>query len=172
MAPALLWQGGRAERGAEAGEGSVEETARILVGIDFSEGAAQALKHARVLADRFGGVVVPVHVVDGYPRTGPTEVRAREWLEGAGLELPDMVVRHGSAWVELVRYARETGPMMIVMGSHGASGFQPLSLGSTVSRLGVLSPYPVLVVTSAETGVAARAKVPAAAAATDRREAD
>jgi nucleotide-binding universal stress UspA family protein len=47
-----------------------------------------------------------------------------------------------------VRYAHEIMPAMIVVGSHGTSGFQPLSLGSTAARLAVLSPFPVLVVTA------------------------
>jgi nucleotide-binding universal stress UspA family protein len=126
---------------------------RILVGIDYSEGSARALHEARALAAKLGGELVGLHVVESFRRDGDGRAaagRAREARPGAvGFE-GRVEVRQGFAWMELVRYAREIDPVMIVVGSHGASGFQPLALGSTAARLGVLSPYPVLVVTASE----------------------
>jgi nucleotide-binding universal stress UspA family protein len=89
-----------------------------------------------------------VHVAERHDHAGwnADDVSAR-WLQSSGVEKESLVVRSGFPWVELVRYAHESQPLMIVVGSHGTSGFQPLALGSTAGRMGVLSPFPVLVVT-------------------------
>jgi nucleotide-binding universal stress UspA family protein len=129
----------------------VQANVRILVGVDFSEGSVRALAEARGLADRLGGELVGLHVEESFGRRGSDDgSRRAELAERVGLRPADLMVRRGFAWMELVRYAREIEPMVIVVGSHGASGFQPLALGSTAARLGVLSPYPVLVVTASE----------------------
>jgi nucleotide-binding universal stress UspA family protein len=127
---------------------------RILVGVDFSDGSARALAEARGLSARVGGELVGLHVEESFGRRdsddGAGRAELAELAERAGLATGSLVVRRGFAWMELVRYAREIEPMVIVVGSHGSSGFQPLALGSTAARLGVLSPYPVLVVTASE----------------------
>jgi nucleotide-binding universal stress UspA family protein len=128
----------------------VERGARILVGTDFSEGAALALETARGLASRLGARIEIVHVIERYGDTDwLTDGPALEWLQRLGIDRDALVVRSGFPWVELVRHAHDSPPIMIVVGSHGSSGFQPLALGSTAGRMGVLSPYPVLVVTGA-----------------------
>jgi nucleotide-binding universal stress UspA family protein len=123
----------------------------ILVGIDFSEGAERALAQARHLAQWLGTKVSLVHVVESFDSGSwiPDEP-AIAWLERNRVDSSGLVVRQGFPWVELVRYGHEVNPGMIVVGSHGLSGFQPLAPGSTAARLGVLSPFPVLVVTSAK----------------------
>jgi nucleotide-binding universal stress UspA family protein len=124
---------------------------RILVGVDFSDGSARAVAEARGLAVRLGGELVGLHVEESFARSGSDDGSMRaELAERVGLRPADLLVRRGFAWMELVRYAREIEPLVVVVGSHGASGFQPLALGSTAARLGVLSPYPVLVVTASE----------------------
>ncbi len=42
--------------------------------------------------------------------------------------------------------ADELGADLIVVGSHGDTGYQPLSLGSTAARVGLCAAPPVLVV--------------------------
>lgn len=125
----------------------MEQGGRILVGTDFSEGSALALNAARAFASRLGAKLDAMHVVESYgEQDWRSDDNVAAWLVRGGLELGAIVVRSGYPWIELVRYARETAPIMIVVGSHGMSGFQPLSLGSTAGRIGILSPYPVLVV--------------------------
>jgi nucleotide-binding universal stress UspA family protein len=60
-----------------------------------------------------------------------------------------VAVRHGHAWIEIVRHALEISAAVIVLGSHGASGVQPLSLGSTAYRVALRAPCPVLFVSRA-----------------------
>lgn len=120
---------------------------RVLVGIDFSEGAARAVVEARKLAEWLGGDVVPVYVHAGFRerewQPGPEQVA---WLDALSLDAGSVVVRRGLPWVELVRQAESGCAAMIVAGSHGASGFQPVALGSTAARLAIFSPYPVVLV--------------------------
>lgn len=126
---------------------------RILVGTDFSDGAALALETARGLAERLGARIEIVHVVERYGDVDwLTDGAALEWLARLGVDRDALAVRSGFPWVELVRHAHDCAPIMIVVGSHGSSGFQPLALGSTAGRMGVLSPYPVLVVTGSAAG--------------------
>lgn len=126
---------------------------RILVGLDFSEGSARALAEARQLGRKLGLEVRALHVAEGFPAPGAGG-RVPERPELAAVDGAPVEVRHGYPWVELVRYAHEILPAMIVVGSHGTSGFQPLALGSTAARLAVLSPFPVLVVTASARGAA------------------
>ncbi|MBI4521189.1 MAG: universal stress protein [Gemmatimonadetes bacterium] len=131
------------------------ELPRVLVGVDFSEASAQALIEARRLARRLEAEIVVVHVYDGGRRDwrlGPTQ---RAWLDAVSLDPAALVVRRGLPWVEIVREARQVDDgsvTLIVAGSHGASGFQPLALGSTATRLALHSPYPVLLISSRDHG--------------------
>jgi nucleotide-binding universal stress UspA family protein len=116
----------------------------VMVGTDFSDTAAVALLEARRLGALLGAPVQVVHVVEARAQAWPA--RADEWLRDGGLAAEDVVIRPGSPWVELVRYAEEVGPALMVLGSHGASGFQPLSIGSTASRVTVNARCPVVLV--------------------------
>jgi nucleotide-binding universal stress UspA family protein len=119
----------------------------ILVGTDFSAGAAAALAEARRIAAPLGLELAVVHVVEGYGAgTWRAGGEAERWLADGAVRLDDLVVRSGLPWIELVREAERTGAAMLVVGSHGRSGFQPVALGSTATRLGILSPRPVLLV--------------------------
>jgi nucleotide-binding universal stress UspA family protein len=144
----------------------------MLVGIDFSDGAALALAEARRLTDRLGADLELLHVEE---TQGPAGWRddpgVRAWLAALGVDAAGLTVRRGQPWVELARHARETEPVLVVVGSHGVSGFQPVALGSTAARLGVSSPFPVVVVTraAARGRHGAAAPSPAAAASPDRR---
>lgn len=120
---------------------------RILVGIDFSDGAARAVEEARRLAERVGAELLAVHVLQGYQgRAWQPVPEQLLWMEAQGLDPSAVVVRRGLPWVELVREAEYGSAWLIVVGSHGASGFQPVALGSTAARLAILSPYPVVLV--------------------------
>jgi nucleotide-binding universal stress UspA family protein len=119
----------------------------VVVGTDFSAAAAAALYEGRRLAQQLGAVVEVVHVVDGGPPRGWGESgQAGRWLKEAALEPSALVVRYGSPWIELSRYAGEAHPSALVVGVHGRSGYQPLSLGSTATRVSLHARCPVLLV--------------------------
>jgi nucleotide-binding universal stress UspA family protein len=118
----------------------------IVVGIDFSDGAARALRVAERLGRETGAEVLPVHVGD----SARWEMCAENtrWLQEARLDPERVMLRFGAAWAQIVRCALEEDASYIAVGSHGLSGFQPLAPGSTTARLLTHSPVPVLVGTA------------------------
>ena len=120
----------------------------VVVATDFSSVSAQALEVGRKLAERLSVPLELLHVREGLVRHSDWTPREdeEEWLRRAGVVLADVVVRSGTPWLEIVRYAQERPAEVVVVGTHGSTGFQPLSLGSTASRLAILSPRPVLLV--------------------------
>jgi nucleotide-binding universal stress UspA family protein len=115
----------------------------VLAGIDFSEGAMSALREARWLARRAGLDLQVLHVAEPGPPWRP-DTTDREWLRGVSFDPAMVLVRQGRPWVEIVRHAHEVSAAVIVLGSHGASGFQALTLGSTASRVALRATCPVL----------------------------
>ncbi|HSJ09176.1 MAG TPA: universal stress protein [Longimicrobiales bacterium] len=119
----------------------------VLVGTDFSDTAALALQEAQRLAAMLGTGVTLMHVVDGAPGIGwGHSGEAGTWLERAGIQPQQVVVRFGSPWVEVTRYVSEVAPALVVVGSHGRSGYQPLTIGGTASRISMHSRVPVVLV--------------------------
>lgn len=120
--------------------------AAVVAGVDESETSRRALLAAVELAARLPAQLAIVHVAErGLPDPPVKRGPAPWWLSDAPASA-SLVVRHGLAWVELARYAAESNAMMLVIGSHGRSGVNPLNLGSTAAKLTLLAPCPVLVV--------------------------
>jgi nucleotide-binding universal stress UspA family protein len=125
----------------------VDGVGPVVVGTDFSDTAASALHEGRRLAVLLGARLEVVHVADG--SAGPVwqlPPAGSEWLGQGGVEPDQLVVRFGSGWVELARYAADASPSLMVVGSHGRSGYQPLTLGSTAARLSLQACCPVVIV--------------------------
>jgi nucleotide-binding universal stress UspA family protein len=119
----------------------------VLVGTDFSPGAAAALAEARHLATRMGCALRVVHVVEAARASGwQPSAEARQWLTRAQLDEDALDVRFGRAWIELARCADSCTPAFVVVGSHGSSGYQPVSVGATAERLSLNARHPVLLV--------------------------
>jgi len=119
----------------------------ILVGIDFSDGSHNAVLEARRVARATGATLESVHVRPGLRRELLVlDGDERTWLESVGLDEAGLRLRCGTPWIELVRLAREHEAEMVVVGAHGAAGFQPVGLGSTAERLALMAPSPVLIV--------------------------
>lgn len=120
-------------------------SAGILVGTDFSAGSALALAEARRLAR---ALEAPLHVVHVAEAASGRELpeSAPAWMQGAEVAPDSVTVRPGVAAVELARLARDLEAGLIVLGTHGASGFQPMALGATAARLALLAPCPVVLV--------------------------
>lgn len=117
----------------------------ILVGVDFSEPAARALAEARTMARALDADVQVVHVAPAIGEYGG-EPAGGGWLAANEVAVEDLEVRCGTPWVELARHASEHRSQLIVVGSHGGRGYQPVSLGSTALRLTLAATRPVVVV--------------------------
>jgi nucleotide-binding universal stress UspA family protein len=140
---------------------------RILVPTDFSEPARAALLYAAALAEKFGGELVLLHVVQdltvflprdvtGMPSALPPadEMNAavRDGLtrfvqtSGLGQGVPRQEVREGAPHAQITAFAREAGVDLIVMGTHGRGGLSHMLLGSVTEKVVRTAPCPVLTV--------------------------
>jgi nucleotide-binding universal stress UspA family protein len=117
----------------------------LIAGIDFSDGAMCAVREGRWLASRTGLTLHVLHVTGEGANWQPTRPMWN-WLREAAIHPSSLLVRRGLAWVELVRHAKEVSAAMIVIGSHGATGYQSVQLGSTANRVALRAPCPVLCV--------------------------
>lgn len=119
----------------------------VVVGTDFSGTAARALAEARMLAELLDARLDVVHVADGFHVRTWEPLAANElWLADMGVDRDQVHVRHGVPWVELVRQADKVRALLLVVGSHGASGSHSVALGATASRVAAQARCPVVLV--------------------------
>lgn len=140
---------------------------KILVPTDFSEHSEKAVQYGAALAAKFGAELHLLHSLETIPILGgegsfyPPESKAE--LEAAAVkQLDDLkrtitddvkVVRqakHGHPFVEIVRYAKDTGIDLIVIGTHGRGAIAHMLLGSVAERVVRKAPCPVLAVRDEE----------------------
>ena len=137
---------------------------RILVALDGSPLAEQALPHAIAHAERFGGELVLLRVLEPLRlRSGlspvaieRTEERTRrlvqEYLESitARVEEQGVPVRavtvEGRSHQEIIRFAESNQIDLIVISSRGASGLSRWLMGSVADRVVRGARMPVLLV--------------------------
>ncbi len=141
------------------------EIRRILFATDFSERAQAAWDYADLLATTFGAEVHVVHAVQepmaAVPEAGLAIATpaidmtglfdsAKRGLERLAVAAPATVaarvVLAGPPADEIVRYARESAADVVVIGTHGRTGFAHVLLGSIAERIVRTSPCPVLTV--------------------------
>jgi len=140
-------------------------TKKILCPVDFSQGSEQAVSKAAELAMALGAEVELMHAYqlpvlalpDSTVMVSPTFVadmtdRAQRALETHRAQLIERGIMATIKLVEgnpaeaVVSHATEMGAEMIVMGTHGRSGFKRFLLGSTVERVVRTASTPVLTV--------------------------
>jgi len=139
-------------------------TQRFLVPLDFSEYANQALDYAINLASKLGARLTLLHVIQSLPLGGvdmgvtlpytyiqdlEAEIMENmhaclERVTAAGLE-GEIVVVHGVPFHEIIETAKTQQVALIIMGTHGRTGFQHVLLGSVAEKVVRLAPCPVLV---------------------------
>jgi nucleotide-binding universal stress UspA family protein len=151
---------------------------RILHPTDFSPNSAPAFEVACALARDYGVPLVAAHVVTplvyGDPLFGAVDVcdssALRERLEALRSSAPGVEIHRrlleGDPAAVIVALACKEGCDLIVMGTHGRTGFPRLLMGSVAEEVSRRAPCPVLTVKSpaaAPEGEPARGTVPAAA---------
>ncbi len=133
---------------------------RILVPLDHSPLDRIALGHAAALAAHNHGRIYLLHVEEGVTsqiygsEASTAEVEAgREYLDSLVESLGEMkidvetAIRHGSnPRKQIVEYAREIQPDLLVMGAHGHGGFKDLIFGNTINPVRHKLNVPILVV--------------------------
>jgi nucleotide-binding universal stress UspA family protein len=143
------------------------EMKRILFPTDFSENSKVAQKYACTLAEQFQADLHLLHVlVDPavvIPEPGTffpipdtflaemqekTKAALDKALDPAWCERNKVhrVMRRGTPFVEIVKYAREADVDLIVIGTHGRTGLAHVLLGSVAEKIVRKAPCPVLTV--------------------------
>lgn len=145
--------------------------AKILYPTDYSELSLAALKYALSFARQFDAQLHCLNVVDeayqywlamgpeGVP-IGPdtglmiktSKEQMDQFVKDHLSELPKVVTKviTGRPFVEIVRYARQQAIDLIVIATHGRSGFKHVLMGSVAERVVRKAPCPVLTCRSPE----------------------
>jgi len=138
----------------------------ILVPTDFSDYSKVSLPLAVDLAKKYGAKLVVLHVFDEelfapifFEAGGKAEeyfIRIRNDFDAAveqfldGIDTESIEVEshlaNGTPFVEVIRFAREKGIDLIIMGTHGKSGLAHALLGGVAEKVVRKSPCPVMVV--------------------------
>ncbi|MBI4262788.1 MAG: universal stress protein [Acidobacteria bacterium] len=143
------------------------EIQRILCPIDFSEFSRRALDHALAIARWYGSAVTVLHVFPMVPTAAYApglpvfeiplltsqqrdqaiaEMQRFVAAEAAPNPSIGLVVRDGPAASEILSQARAMRSDLLVLGTHGRSGFERLVLGSVAEKVLRKAECPVLTV--------------------------
>lgn len=153
-----------------AKEPAMIEVKRILCAVDFSTHSRRALDHATALARWYDATLTALYVYPPapVPAVGPSLVAFdppilteldREQLardlqafvaaESGAPVAVDSVVREGYPATTIAECALDTNADLLVLGTHGRTGFERLLLGSVAERVLRHAPCPVLTVPTA-----------------------
>ena len=139
---------------------------RVLFATDFSHCAEQALNHALAIASSWKAELHILHVLEFLPGMNPDYPVNHMYLEQLRNEAAqDMVaiekrvtqsglparatIEVGVPSQRIEALAAQTGASLIVMGTHGRTGFARIALGSVAEAVVRAAPCPVLTVHSA-----------------------
>jgi nucleotide-binding universal stress UspA family protein len=141
----------------------------ILAPIDFSPASKNAFKYAVRFAEEFGGELTLLHVLEPDSVTGLMAVpEATAFVESdivaagknlrtliasvsnAKIKQPHWKIRAGLPSHEIIEAAREMDVDLIIVATHGYTGWKHFCIGSTAERVVRAAPCPVLVVREKE----------------------
>ena len=141
---------------------------KILVPSDFSPASSKAFKYALRFAKQFGAKLTLLHVLEPVPPSligitpapgsskkelATAEKNLRAWAasaRAAGVAEAKSTIRTGLASHEILEAARELDADLIVIATHGFTGWKHFCIGSTAERVARSAPCPVLVVREKE----------------------
>jgi nucleotide-binding universal stress UspA family protein len=142
---------------------------RILSPLDFSDPSNEALNTAADLASRFGAELLLVHVVPMLPRLpSPATIfneaefeqelhkdgvqRLHELdhkLTAKGVKVRSEVGTANDVGMEIIRLAEHNNVDLIVIATHGMTGWHRLAFGSVAEKVVRLAACPVLLLRAA-----------------------
>jgi nucleotide-binding universal stress UspA family protein len=145
---------------------------KIVCPTDFSDGSFQALAEASELALQSGAEVYLLHVLAVIPpSTEPGIPEPQTWrhsdaeselrklatpLTSKGIRV-QCIVADGEEAEEIVRTAQEVGADLIVIATHGNTGWRHLAFGSVTEKVVRLASCPVLTIRMSAPDAARRA---------------
>lgn len=138
---------------------------RVLVPIDFSEASMNALEYGLHIANMLSADLRVMHIITGKNyapsfESGSADMlirgRVDEWMEKVRADVMprysvfegtfDIKIREGHVTREITNQAKYDDTSLIVLGSHGISGFEDKWIGSNAYRLVSNASCPVLLV--------------------------
>ncbi|MBP5497524.1 MAG: universal stress protein [Bacteroidales bacterium] len=132
----------------------------IIVGVDFSNSSHNAMRHAVSLALKTGadihlvwvktpGVANNVTEDGGDNYIHKVQASLEDWKKECKLEAPDVevntVILEGKVHTEILKYAANQSVPIVVMGTHGTSGFEEGYIGNNANRLIKEARVPILI---------------------------
>ncbi|MGD0669044.1 MAG: Nramp family divalent metal transporter [Bryobacteraceae bacterium] len=144
-------------------EGAVATTPvyrRILVPLDHTTLDLLAIRHAAAMAKLHGAKLYLLHVEEGVTSqiyggdSSTAEVEAgqayldriAQSLQSQGVAVETAIFHSTSPRKEIVRYARQIHPDLLIMGAHGHGGLKDLIFGTTISPVRHNLDIPMLIV--------------------------
>ncbi|MDA3942320.1 MAG: universal stress protein [Bacteroidetes bacterium] len=133
----------------------------ILVGIDFSDCSVNALEHALSIAEKASANVMLLWVNKPDNTRNLYDIKNDEILHKAEKQLGQLaekyqpkltsgkiefITRKGKVYSELVAAAEDLDVFLIVIGTHGSSGFEEFWIGSNANRIVSATERPVITI--------------------------
>ncbi|MDD5435302.1 MAG: universal stress protein, partial [Nitrospira sp.] len=133
---------------------------------DFSESAEDASLYAISMAEKYQSKIYVVHVIEPFTYTTDLgidmgdqyqvmEATAKRFLDDKVTSIREKIINvegillSGEPFVEIIKYAKLEQVNLIIMATHGRSGFEHMLLGSVAEKVVRKSPCPVLTVKKA-----------------------
>lgn len=132
---------------------------KILVAVDFSECSINALEHALTIARKaeanleMAFVIKPESTREMFTE-GPQTLGAmvkdkfeelvRKYQHQLGKQKLTYTIAEGKIYKEIVRLAEHKDVFLVVIGTHGASGFEEFWIGSNAYRIVMACPKPTI----------------------------
>ena len=134
---------------------------KILIGIDFSDCSLNALEHAITIAQRSSSGITMVWVnhldyskeifsIEPKDLINEVEVKFKEIIKKyksrLGREELNYQIRKGKVYKEICAVADEINAFLIVIGTHGSTGFEEFWIGSNANRVVSTSRKPIITI--------------------------
>lgn len=117
----------------------------ILLPFDGSDSSVVALNNALFISNKFNSKITAVFVRQSESDNGHLEIKEKLKAISAE-ENKEILFLHpvGKMYKEVVKTVEEVGADLILMGTHGISGFEEFWIGSNAYRVVSSSPVPVI----------------------------
>lgn len=134
----------------------------IIVPIDFSSDSINALEHAIIFANKIEARIRMIHVIKSKNFEAPFVINEFTSIYSNSIEDfmnrilnkyqsqakygIDYKIRDGKIYKEICNQAKYDDAYLIVMGSHGTSGFEEKIIGSNAYRVVINAPCPIITI--------------------------
>jgi nucleotide-binding universal stress UspA family protein len=139
---------------------------KILVATDYTELSENAVRTAAAICQKHKAILVLLHVIKDAPeftpefRFNPTQDYTQEMKTAARSKLRHLgdkirskskidveeIVVYGDVVGEIIKTISQTRPGLVLIGTHGASGFRSFFIGSTAYRVIKHTSFPVMTI--------------------------